>query len=229
MNNLKYFILGIFILLFLTACDVEYNLEVKSDEVIETITIMDDNENIRSRYRKDNLNELLDELIDGLKEDYITEEYKYEKILGENRSGIKMTSTSGSYNILKHTSPFLNDCFDIVTFDVVRDRIIINVNSPFYCNEFFNEGQSINVGIDTRLDVINTNAQFRGARNYSWEIDAFSDNVNINFVVDRRSGIDKLGPFSGTMQLLYVIILILGAIAAIVFYVYKRYKEANQF
>ena len=229
MNCKKKLLLVLVMFIFFVGCEVDYTLEVNQMGPIETISIMALNEDVKERYRQDDVRLILNQLVNSFESDYVLEDYDINIIIGDEISGVKMISTSYDYNVLKYSSPFINDCFDYVDFVKTRENVVIETDSNFHCGDFFDKNESFNVIIETEMDVLDENSQLTNDGKFIWEINPSKDDVHIKFVTNlNQSGVIATAVKSGG-QLVLILLLLISIVAGIASYIYFKYKKANQF
>ena len=227
MKNIKLLFLLILVV-FLTACDVEYNLTVENNEVFEEIIILEDNEVMKSKYLSSNINFILDELETDFAHQF-TPLYEFEKVIGEERSGFIISRRFNSYEHILVNSPFLdNSCFQTRNFTNARNKITINMNNQTKCDIFIPEGMyTVNVISDVPLQEGNFDYSTEGK--YTWRLSKSPEENHIFIIFD--NGLIPAGPLIKNQFIQSILVFAFGliSISTLVGYlIYRRYKKVNE-
>lgn len=174
----------IFLIIFLTGCDAEYNITINKGIVSEELQIYEDDKSkwdadvdlFSQSYREvieDNLNYKLGVFIDEQLAD--AEEnnpnynfYKPEKIHTQNRLGIiyKYNFITENY----HRAYFPNNCFDNINLYKEKGYIILSTSKGFNCIKDDYELSSLTINITTKYEVEKSNSDDVSGKTYKWII-----------------------------------------------------------
>ena len=227
MKKIKILFLLIF-LIFISGCDVEYNVTVRDDGIFEEVILMDDNESIRSRYLADNLNQLFAELELDFEEQH-SEAYTFERIIGEERSGLIISRNIDSYEFVTENSIFIyNSCFQTRNFVRDRNRIILNMDNQTRC-DIFEEDFNITVKVSSDIPLDEGNYDYMLDDSYFWELSSNPEENHIRLILDSNLLPPSALIQNTVVQSFLIFFLIIGVTFSLVGYLfYRRYKKVNE-
>ncbi len=234
-RNLIKTICLLFVLLVLTGCNAEYNLDISDNKIVESTNIYAEESDLdiidEDGFAIDNPFSNVDDFIDyNYSIDYrafnynFNNESNYEKakINDSNGQGINLRYTYDFENF--ENSYFLNKYFSENSY-TINDRFIIIDLNDFNGVYYLNSGNSLNnlaINIKTNLKVLENNADSVTDNIYTWVID--EDNVNEKSIyIKIKKNVNFTNFFIG-----FGIIVGLGlVITLLVFYIRKKNLENN--
>lgn len=192
------------ILLLFTGCTVKYNYDFDTNK--ETIKILDSNDSYGT-----NLDRSLQDIIDiNRDETSFVGYYQFDKIIGDNQSGILLDYLYSNVSEYKEYSQFLN-CYSNSQIDITDSIINISITSKINCSEKF-DNASITLSAMGRLK--RTNADKIDNNNYTWNINENSDK-DIILVIDRTK-VTKSNLEVGNLIIIFGSIFAILVITAII-------------
>lgn len=230
-------ILIMLVVLFLTGCNVTYNIEIKDDKILEKtgvflnesdiiITNADINGNTDSQM---SLNEIVDyyynEGLNAFHNKVLNDSlYKKEKINKDGDVGLRF---SYDYNYANYNDSFMvKYCTDNNIFKNDKKYISIDVEDGFdvFDWDVYQQLENLTIKIKTNYKVVENNADSVKGNNYEWIIDR--DNYkekNIHLKIKKNRNIK--------FSFLPIIIIIgVGVIGVISFYIIKtKHVDNNSF
>lgn len=178
---MKKIIVCCFILIFLTGCDVEYNLEFKDGNFKEEIMfILENNEE-----NKASVNELLNGEHYAIFNDNIQKKYEKELITQKNTVRVKFRA---DYLFEQYRKAMLfNKCYNLYGLQSDDEYYYISTVGSFECMEYdYVPVDDVKIKFSTNHKVKEHNADYIEDNYYIWNIN--SDNANnkpINIVLDK--------------------------------------------
>ena len=179
----KYFVLCL-LLLLLTGCKFEYNLNITSDSIEE------DNIAYIRGASKDNVEEEVYKIVE--KYSGPTNELGMYNSSIVNKNGLFGVDFSASYNYNSYqNSPSFSLCYD--SYKIVNDNsahsIIISTNGDFKCFDMFDELDELTINVTTDYNVISSNADSVNNDIYTWYIRR--ENAKNKFINIRISTVNE--------------------------------------
>lgn len=164
-NKLKLIIM-LPLLILLSGCTVDYNLEIKNDTATETVNFTKPN----SEYSTSDINSELGLLI-GFNKDETNSYafYNMNKIIGDSESGLTF-SYDFKANTFTYQSTFISSCYDSVNFKYTDIIISLTTSKTFKCWDA-NLNSAFKINIKTDLTVTNNNADNHSGNIYTWNMD----------------------------------------------------------
>lgn len=222
MKKLKFLILFLLIV-FLTGCDVTYNLEITEDTITESASFLlpntPENFSITEQYLKSKRRAYMDE-------SKTTHYYEQKQIQDEDNVGINLKYIYPADKI--SDSSLINYCYDGSYITRNEDEIIINTKERISClymddNTNFD---SLTINIKTDLEVAENNADKVNGNVYSWVITKENyNNHPINMKILFKSNNNIIDYF-----VLIILIGIALVIGLIVYFIVKvKQKNSNAF
>ena len=217
---MKKVILCILILVFTSACTVEYSIELSSDSILETMNVI---EYDHSKWDTTLNGSSVDELIQSAKKQYIEafyhqsgnpydssdqvngiEYYTMQEISNHNRKGIRYTY---QYALDEYkNSNFLNQCFDLVNVQMSGIYFTFSTSRTFRCFEYYKQVDQFDIRLQTKHKVVSHNATKVDGNTYIWEMTAQNVDMPIQFQVNMKELVEE-GNHSSDM-LIFAFILI---------------------
>ena len=236
-RNLIKTICLLFVLLVLTGCNAEYNLDISDNKIVESTNIYAEESDLdiidEDGFAIDNPFSNVDDFIDyNYSIDYrafnynFNNESNYEKakINDSNGQGINLRYTYDFENF--ENSYFLNKYFSENSY-TINDRFIIIDLNDFNGVYYLNSGNSLNnlaINIKTNLKVLENNADSVNGNVYTWNID--SENASEKKVYIK---IKKKFNYMSIIIGISVVFSLGLIIALIVFYIRRKNIESNSF
>lgn len=202
---MKKVIILIVVLLFLTGCDVEYNLKINKLEFSETMIAIeydsnkwDSNLEMFGNYKGNTYRELIEEdyqkytgVIINQQNPYTNDPipgyigYNKKKIANENALGIQYNYDFPINDYKKST--LAKFCYEYVTVHIDNSKIMLSTSSEFRCMKNFKTLKAVKINITSPYLVLGSNADSVKGRTYSWLInrDNYKDS-NIYIEVNTR-------------------------------------------
>lgn len=198
----------IILLLLITGCTANIEIEFSRDEVKETLLITGTKE-----YLKD--------------KDLTSEFANFEKGFENYSKNLIYTSNSAISKEYTYTNDydnyelmtFLTKCYDNVSV-VRRQEIVVSTTEEFKCFDMYPDLEEVKIRIKSMYKAKNNNSDKREGKYYVWVInkDNYMDKpINITF----SNEYDKVSASS------YTIYIILGIAVVILFIVLKKIRKAN--
>lgn len=215
MKNKLYFIIPL--LLLLSGCTVNYNLDINKDKIIENISGTVTNEEITPEVEgKSDVNPKYYYLYLDDSSLITDSNEKYTKDITDTTDGKKFSFNyiyEGNYD----KSKVINTCFENHTINETDDYYYIKLSGKFACLY----SDKININVTSSYEVLDNNAQKVDGNKYTWVIDN-PDNVDITLTVSKTVEYKtptRAKTFS-TFQLIGLIIFVLLTI--ITYFLYKK-------
>lgn len=163
-DTMKKIVLLVLMVIFLTACDVKYNIEFKDDKVYEnfTVSVNKNTEKISSKYLKEN-------------DFYVSidpEMVKYNKKI-EERKDIEKFLYSYSYDIDNYiNSKALSSCFKAYTVIKENDYYMFTTSKGVKCikSDTSTIIDNLDIVITSNHKLIETNADEVSGYKYIWHV-----------------------------------------------------------
>lgn len=167
-------ILLLICLLFLTGCQVEYNVVIKDDSVHENL-----NFSIPNDYNNSELEDAIyNPSVPIINLDDYSNYGAYSVSIDEDFNQ-RNVSFDYDYDISDFSSStLLEGCFESATFDYSKNNIKFNASGEFYC---LYDNSSVVVNITTDNKVKSHNADDVNGNTYSWYI---SDNAPVSIKIE---------------------------------------------
>lgn len=217
MKNKLYLIIPL--LLLLTGCTVNYNLNIDQNKITENISGTVTNKEITPEIEgRSDVNPQYYYLY--LDDSALTTDSneKYTKEITDIEDGKKF-NFNYTYNGNYDKSKLINNCFENHIINENDEYYYIKLSGKFSCLY----SDKININVISNYEVLDNNAQKVDGNKYTWVIDS-SNNVNITLTVSKTieySATSKAKTFS-TFQLVGLIIFVLLTIVT-----YILYKKKN--
>lgn len=227
----RIFLLSLFVLLFCSGCNVEYNLNIDDklnlNEVIEIEATTNDEMKKISDY-----NSLLP--VDINIDDSFAFQNKnknieyYEISKKRNNSFINFKY---SYDVdLFNDNVFARSCYQYVTVmnnhDNVddRDELVLSTSKKFLCFDNFEDLDNVIIKIKTKREVFSNNADSVDGDTYIWNItEANKDDAAISMVMSSEIVANKLSFFE--KNALFIIVLSVFIVGGIIYILMKKRSE----
>ena len=197
------------LVLLLTGCNSDYEIELNSKSVKENIKININSDELSDYTAEASIGDDASFLIDNDINPLINNsDVIYEKEIKDTDLGKEVTLkyTFGPDDF-KNYSYFLNNCFENVRFDYKGDSYEINLSGNFYCLY----GDEVNIKIKSDNAIKNANGKKDGS-SYVWTIDKSNyENVDISL---------KITSASKVRNYIYIGIAIVFGIAVLLFLIY---------
>lgn len=166
-------ILILIALLFLTGCDIKYNLNFEDDKIEENIKV------IIPKSEKEKYNDLINStpyaILDGI--DQIEYNHKFRKLLKNN---------IGYYNYVYSFSDFGRSyygksCFNALSFTKNDNTYTLSTSKGFQCMVLnYNKVDNIEITITSDRYVLDSNADIVKGKKYIWNIN--NDNASDKYI-----------------------------------------------
>ncbi len=221
MKKLLYILL---LLVCLTGCSTQYNLEISNEGIKETIvsTILDSEIPVQTKEEINAHIELDDPITPFINGEHYpfsnNQEKKYNKdVKKENNSTIVTLKYDYKFDEYKNSRAF-KECFENKTFDYDKNGYLLQMTGKFYCLY----GDKIEINIKTNNKVNSHNADKVSGNTYTWIIN--KDNMN---KADIKINISKESAYQ--MHIIMIILDIFGVIIIVVGYTaYKKIKNRDE-
>lgn len=214
------------LLLIVTGCDVQYELEFNDDTLNETIQVTLDNSMERE------IEQIQNRQVYAIFNNYDQNLYNvdYSKGLTNFKATYTYTYEASNFN----QSLFNNNCFDAFSFVKQDNNYILSTSEGFKCMtvEYF-PIENLNLTLTTNHEVIETNADKIEGRKYIWEINnnnADEKEIYIKFgEVRQRNFFEKIIDYIIENKFTFIvagtIILLLGVSVTTIIIISKKNNE----
>jgi len=203
---MKKLILILFSIFFLTGCDVDYNLNIDSKYMTESIDfVLENNQDNLNRVNNFNKNKLASYFDMDLNKSHY---YDSNLDIGNNIN-LNYTYKYTGENLKK--SQFINYCF--YKFNVIKNDtyIIIETNDGISCKykDGIEQFDKLNINIKTKLKVEDNNADKSFNGKYTWVIDDNNySNKNIYIKINHTPKANGISPTVAILIGVSVVLLI---------------------
>lgn len=219
----KVFMLS-FLLLFITGCKAEYNLEIYNDKFIEDTIISDDSTSwdLNDPTRKS----IIDNFITNLELDY---GYHYKEYKGNNLIGIEynINYTDDNYT----DSGLFNRYYKYVRL-TKEDKIYqLSTSIKLLAFDYYENLNSVTINIKTNHKVVSNNADSVDGYKYTWNITR--ENYKNKYIQIEYYKNEYVSNYNGStiIEIIKKILIFIVPIifVSIVYYLFKiRGKRANK-
>ena len=207
-------ILAIFIC---CGCSAKYEISLIDDEITDNLTVS----YARSDETSSELNEFYSDSIYALNNSF----YKFidKSTNNEVKLNFNYEFSTSNYN----SAILPNSCFETFSFLSDEDKYYIFTDGAFKCNYYeYVDLDSFDVVVNTNHVVLENNADEVKNNKYIWHVDPNSDDVNIKFVVKKKtSNKFKFINKNALIAVGSITLLCFGFISLI----YIRYRRLNKF
>jgi len=217
MKKIK-FVFLVLILLFISGCDVTYEITIKNNKIKEKVSIVELNQSIFDK--KLDTGWTLRESFElyANSDEFAHEDYKVKSSSNNNRLALEYKSKD-STTILN--SSFLNLCYTKPTVSELDGVITIDTGKNFQCYEYYENLDNIKIILKTNHEVVSTNAHEIEGDKYIWNITSNSDkNIKISYYEKEDSRM--ISPL--TIALFAIVIIVAGVV---IHFVRKKNLESN--
>lgn len=226
---MKKIIFLMFLIMFCTACDIEYNLVIKDVKFNEKLNVYQINysefpneltNNRISLYSQQK--SLIDiENLDGL------DNYEYYKSKEIKKNSIEYTYDFNIDNY--YDSNAANTCYDYFKFNKNGDIVTISTSNSFNCFDYYKELEKVTVNITSYYGVIQSNADKVSGKKHTWEVTPDNaENKPIIFVYDESKKNITLLDYIKENYILFIIIGIFTIGVPIFLLIRIRSKKVNK-
>ncbi len=214
-------ILILTLMLFLTGCTVNYNIDIKNNEIVENLSGTFTDEELENDRQKNGMTPIT-ELMYNEQKALLNSEDLYQKSLDKTDEGYKY-NLSYKYHDNYADSRLINSCFEKHNIEEIDDFYYIRAYGTFYCRA--SDGIKINVTSD--YGIIESNAEKIDGDKYIWTIED-EDNVDLYLVLSKniKSEKPKAKLTITTFQIVCFIILLI--LSAITFFMYRKKNGNNK-
>lgn len=214
------------LLLILTGCDVQYELEFNDEILNETIQVTLD----KSMERE--IEQIKNRQVYAIFNSYDQNLYNtdYNEGLTNFRATYTYTYQSTNFN----QSLFNNNCFDAFSFVKQKNNYILSTSEGFKCMtvEYF-PIENLDITLTTNHEVIETNADKVEGKKYIWEINddnADEKEIYIKFgEVRKRNFFERIIDYINENKFIFIvvgiIVLLLGASVTTIVIISKKNNE----
>lgn len=221
------------VMMVLTGCNVEYNLNISDDKIIESTNFyVEDDDLVDS----DGLFSSLDEMVDYY---YLQDYYAFVDVgsfnafydknkINNDKLGLNLTHTYSFENF--DDSYLMNYKYSNKNYKAGKDNLTIDISdfSAFYEKDIGDELDVINfndltINIKTDLKVLDNNADSVNGNIYTWNVD--KDNSSDKRVYIKLKKVDKKNNISISVLLIIGFVLV---IVLIVFYTVRKNNDVNK-
>lgn len=215
-------ILMILSILLLTGCTINYDLEINSNSINESIT---------GSISKNEFDDITDEsgdhhiyhLLYDKQASLSNNTSFYNQDINDN-DGVIDFSYKYTYNSNFKQSNILNRCFENKVFEETDDLYIIHLYGNFYC-QYTDE---IEVNVRTNLAVLENNADKIDKNNYKWILKNDTNEVDISMTVSKNleafTSNNESSIFTPYRIITFVVFIIL---VLALFIIYKKRNSEN--
>lgn len=225
--NKKIFLM--FLIVFLSGCNVVYNIDIKDSKVLEscdfyptkTIKYQPNSQGV-SEY-EEMTNYYFNQDYKALKKNILSDALYSKKMIDNNLSGMNLNYSFTLQNFAK--SSLLNYCFDENAFKVDDNYIILDAKDSSKCfnQDLYEHLDLLTVKIKTDLVVVDSNADRTSGNLYTWEI-ARDESLDKDIYIKIKR---KSGNYSFPFIVIFGIFGIIFIIVCIVIYILKKRDKNN--
>lgn len=216
MNKIKILIAGIIILL-LTGCDAEYNLEISGGSIKESVNFTIPNTEENSK--------IVDEYYKSKYMSYysmdVNKSYNYNKEKIENKKQVGM-NLNYAYSIKNYEkSSLLDYCYYKKSVTKAGDYIVIETDGKTRC--FYKDGtknlDTLTINIKTDLKVIENNADKVKDGTYTWSVNTDNyENKPIKMKIDTTAKANESNFWIIVAFIIVGIVIITGLLALFMYF-----------
>lgn len=237
MKKIKSFSLFIFIIIFITGCDVNYNLKIdKKMNIFEDISALEE-----KQYNDLSYDFLLDRISGVYADRYggveiYTGDNKYEfGVVSEGtKIGNSIKKEYSSFTSFSQESAIFRDL--IKEYDVTETEDIVNINITLN-DDLYDDSkleytfipENININIDLPYRVLNNNADIKKGNKYTWNITKDKRNINLILSFDKKHLSNHI--YILNIAISYGILIVLGiliTVGIVSYFVSKKIKSINK-
>ena len=215
-------LLLLLVVILLTGCNVNYNLEFTDEQLIENINLSIPNHEQKNIDYLKSINAYA--IYDGMGK------INYNSIFDEGKDNFnaKYDYTYQLNNIGR--AYYINQCFENISFSKHDNQYILLTSKGFKCMLFeYHKINNLTVSITTNHKVLQHNADVVEGGIYTWEItDENADNVYINMIfgeVKKRTFWDEILDNIVPISILGGIILVVGTVVLVIAIKAKKNNE----
>lgn len=205
------------ILIFLSGCTADYNIDISDNEIQESFSSVV----YKSEIPTSNLEgvEADDQLTPFIQNDQYPFLNNYDIIYDKNiveEDEYRLVKFKYSYSPEDFiNSNSLNKCFENINYSY-DDNYVFDLNGYFYC--LYTE--KLNINVTTKNKVISNNADEVNDNTYTWHINSSNfDNVDIRLEIEKNTLKDKVNSYSLIVISIFIICTVL------VFFIVLLYKR----
>ncbi len=154
----------ILLIIIITGCQANYNIEINKEKIYETITIETDSNIVTNATQKQ---------IDNFTKEKINWEYGYEfynkeRYNTDTKIGYKYTYDFNytEYNILSQISK----CYDEFIIEESNSILTITTSDKFICSEYHKSIPNISINISSEYQIESSNADKQENSIHTWNI-----------------------------------------------------------
>lgn len=201
----------IFILVFITGCNAEYNIEIKDNSVNEKLNISNvssskfDNIYIPVNY-EDNDYTVYESKLDGI---------EYYNINNNNNVTIDYKF---KYNNFQKSTLF-NTCYENAVFTIDSYELLVSTSNEFLCYNDYEELDKVKVIIKSNYKYLDSNADEIDGDKYIWYINKENkNNKQILLRLDTTESSNKRTLFSSNVMFIFFFLIIILVLIVILFF-----------
>lgn len=213
--------------LFLTGCDVNYDLVIDEDSFDETVAMS----LLKNQTSYDDLSIYLENKIPVTINLYETKFYDVDIIDDSNYYNLIYKFKHDSDSI--SNSYFISNCYP--NFKIINTDNMLELSSgqEFVC---FNgddglEADSVNINITTDMEVISSNADNVSGNTYTWNIDETNyNNKPINMQINKSENIENvIKEHDNSFTLVFIVVTVLVTMLVLYILIRLKTKKNNAF
>lgn len=215
---MKKYIFLILILIFVSGCTANYELEIKSNKIKEKLTILEtnielfDKENDSGWTLRDSFEALLS------KDEFSKNDYSIKSLNNKEQLGVEYYNKKLESMI---NSTILNQCYSNPSVIIDKNIVKIKTGDSFECYELYENLESVKVTFKTNHKVIYTNSDLKQGNSYIWNITE-KGNKNIEISYDNSKTNFDFVLYLG----IFIVFIVLIIIATVII---KKLKNRNEF
>lgn len=215
---MKKVILIFICLIFLSGCEVTYELTLNDNNITEKLTLIETNSSLFDV--QNDLGWTLRETFDSLltSDEFSDDIYSVKSLNSEGQLGVEYYSSELDDII---NSSAINQCY--INPQMIEDENIITINTGnnFKCYEYYENLETIKVVFKTNHKVISSNADIVEDNKYIWNITK-EGNKQIEISYDKTDVSTNYWPI---IIICMVVILLIGIVA---YYIYNKQNNENK-
>lgn len=207
--NLLKICLIIVLLVSITGCSVEYNLDISKNKMVENVVILNDVNSLNGVDVSDKLDGII---ASNTAQGELLYNYDIEKYLNTDEYGLKL-------NLDNYQLSSFKTCFSNFSITTDGDYYLINGSSGFNCLNIWDNDYDVKINIKIHGKIVDSNADSVKKNVATWVIDNENDSIYLRY---------KLSNSKNNLFSTILIFSLLIIIAFVSVYIYIKNKKNNE-